>query len=248
MTTTSKASRARSSARVCSSRSSATTPSWAGTAPAPWSAAASRSGVRLVDLAGAERLARRAKLGAGHEDRDARAPGAAHLRDPGGGERGDLARAEQRPGLEDDLARPDVPAAPAHVRARRHRLGDDERPVAAPRRPRAGRPRRPRPAPSRRSRCERPSPGEAARRAGCPAAASPTQRERPGRVGASEAANPSIAELGKGGRSVVESAGSARTRPAARSIGTRSGSSGRARSRTSRWASSTEIRSGTDRA
>src|ERR1043166_9198574 len=57
-------------------------------------------------------------------------------------------------------------------------------------------------------------------------------------VSSERTANPSIAELGNGGRSTTDAALSARTRPAAASSRTRSDGSGRTRSRIKRCASS----------
>ena len=80
--------------------------------------------VRLVDLAGAERLPRRPQLGAGAEDDDARPPGDRHLRCPGCRERADLSRADQGPGREHDIAGADVstggPDVCAGIDRRRH--------------------------------------------------------------------------------------------------------------------------------
>src|SRR5690242_6632983 len=81
------------------------------------------------------------------------------------------------------------------------------------------------------------SPGSSPRGAGRPAATLATTGNIPG-VSAERTAKPSIAELAKGGKSTTERAVSASTRPAAASSATRSAASGRARSRTSRCASS----------
>ncbi len=74
--------------------------------------------VRLVDLAGAERLPWLHELRAGDEDPDPRPLRAAHFADPGRGERPHLCRAERGAGLEQQRPGRDVPASPAHVRAR----------------------------------------------------------------------------------------------------------------------------------
>src|SRR5581483_6253718 len=63
------------------------------------------------------------------------------------------------------------------------------------------------------------SPGPRTTPAGRPAADAPTTDSRPGRSEL-RTAKPSIAELGKGGRSTSALAGAARTRPAALASGT----------------------------
>ena len=87
------------------------------------------------------------------------------------------------------------------------------------------------------------SPGPSGPSAGTPAATAPTIGSSPG-VSVARSAKPSIAELGKRGRSIVARASSARTRPAALER-TVSPSSGLTRSRTSASASSTVRRPAT---
>ena len=69
------------------------------------------------------------------------------------------------------------------------------------------------------------SPGASGRSAGRPAAIRSTTGKVPG-VSVERSANPSIAELGKRGRSIAANAGSASTRPAASTRATASVSSG----------------------
>src|SRR5437773_12088668 len=83
------------------------------------------------------------------------------------------------------------------------------------------------------------SPAPSSRAAGRPAAIRATTGKRPG-VSSERTAKPSIAELGKGGRSTTARASSARTRPAAAPSGTGSGPSGVTRSRMRFSASSSE--------
>src|SRR3954447_4179836 len=86
------------------------------------------------------------------------------------------------------------------------------------------------------------SPGSSARAAGAPAAIRATIGSRPG-VSLDRTANPSIAELAKGGRSTCERASSAITRPAAAARQTGSASRGLTCSKMRASASSSEIRS-----
>src|SRR3954470_22622783 len=86
------------------------------------------------------------------------------------------------------------------------------------------------------------SPGSSARGAGTPAAIRATIGRRPG-VSLDRTANPSIAELAKGGRSTCERASSAITRPAAAARQTGSASRGLTCSKMRASASSSEIRS-----
>src|SRR5262249_14984216 len=72
--------------------------------------------VRLVDLAGPERLARPAKLGTGAENRRARPNGARQVTRPGGRRSTDLRRTETRPGREDNGARTKTATAWPHLR------------------------------------------------------------------------------------------------------------------------------------
>ena len=83
------------------------------------------------------------------------------------------------------------------------------------------------------------SPASSARGAGTPAAMRATIGNRPG-VSSERTAKPSIAELGKGGRSTAASASSASTRPAATDSSTPSGPSGVTRPRMRSSASSSE--------
>src|SRR2546430_8825867 len=69
------------------------------------------------------------------------------------------------------------------------------------------------------------SPGSRARGAGTPAAMRATTGNRAG-ASSARTANPSIAELGNGGRSIVAHWSAASTRPAAPDSGTSSASSG----------------------
>ena len=169
---------------------------------------------------------------------------AERLGDACGCERRDARGRERRARLDDTVAGPDVAAEGSHVRARlgrgrhlhgavafgdeldRHHgvrsLGDDT----------AGRD------PHRLTGAERPR-GRLAR--------GDVRDDRgafPG-VSAARRANPSIAELGKRGRSTTARASSASTRHAASSIGTGSPGSGCARARTCARASSTETGSAT---
>src|SRR5581483_10922589 len=86
------------------------------------------------------------------------------------------------------------------------------------------------------------SPVSSGRVAGRPAAMRNTTGRRPG-ASSARSANPSIAELGNGGRSTTAHAGSTSTRPAPASTGTRSDGNGRARASTAASASSNESRS-----
>ena len=182
--------------------------------------------VRLVDLAVAERLARPAELRAGRDDRNAGAPRDERRGDTGGRERGETRRGERR----------SPPRAPWRPRPRRRPEGERSRrwrppcgtttvspssvtcsigttasapsgttpPVAIP----------------------IASPGASGRDDGRPAAIRATTGSVPG-VSAARSANPSIAELGKRGRSTTALASSASTRPAASPIGTGSAASRR---------------------
>ena len=73
--------------------------------------------VRLVDLSGLQRLARTAQLGAGAEDGRTRTPGTDGVGQPRSRERTDLSGPEHRAGAQHDVARRQVAAARAHVRA-----------------------------------------------------------------------------------------------------------------------------------
>ena len=67
--------------------------------------------VRLVDLAGLERLSGRPQLGAGDQDRDARCAVRGDRLDPAGGDRTDAGGGEDVPRREHLVARPHVAAA-----------------------------------------------------------------------------------------------------------------------------------------
>ena len=82
--------------------------------------------VRLVDLALAQRRARRPQLCPGGDDRNSRPARAHERRAPRRGERGEPRRRQRGAGGDDHVARVDVPAARPHVRAVGHSLGDHD--------------------------------------------------------------------------------------------------------------------------
>ena len=85
-----------------------------------------RERVRLVDLAGAERLSRRAELGSRREHDRPRPASAAERRRTRSGERADLRRPEDDAGSDDDVAGAHVAGARPHVLPLPERCVDDD--------------------------------------------------------------------------------------------------------------------------
>ena len=169
--------------------------------------------VRLVDLPRRELLARPAELGAGRDDRDSSAdarsaaPRCPPTRAPRSERRrGACLRASTRSPAATSPPRGRT-FAPAGTASSMRTTSPVDRDAA-----RSAPPRRRRPA--RRLRWRSPSPrlARAARRRARLRRRAPTIGSSPG-VSVARSAKPSIAELGKRGRSIVASASSARTRP-----------------------------------
>ena len=192
-------------------------------------------GVRLVDLAGSQRLPGRHELGAGRHDGDA-GPRPHHgVAVAGGGEQGHPAGVDGHPGAQDEVVRCDVLTPRAQRGAGRDARPDLDRlraavgvlhlddgvgavgqhgaghdPDGLPRHPAPGWPPLPRP-PRAPPEGSPPNPG---------------RRGRQPATSADRTAYPSIAELSKPGRSTRERTSSPSTRPRHPAIGRRTSGSG----------------------